>query len=138
MNKSDIQKTEAGPVLNTIIGTKIMGIKTEWSKRSPCPYCGDPMYGGGDHHRAYCTACGEWRYGPHKCYSACMEDAWEPIEKLTDEEDLGFTLQVVPQLDESKPTIYQARMGCGPWFIAATMPLAICRMLLDYIHSIED
>ena len=126
MTRDEIMAMEAGPEMDAIVGTKIMRIEAEWSKQCPCPYCGTVMYGGGDHHRAYCTPCGEWRYGPHKCYSECIEDAWEVVDALADMR-IALHIETLPR-GEVAIEIFRVKWDYDD--ITGPAPLAICRAAL--------
>ena len=69
---------EAGPELNALVATEVMGLEIEWNINTPCPYCHMEMRYCGS--RARCTQCGEWRYGPYKDYSEDIAAAGEVVE----------------------------------------------------------
>lgn len=129
MSEQEIDQMEAGYEIDALIATRIFNLPRLELNGAKCPYCESEMRHCG--MRSWCGGCNEWRYSPYFDYSTEIADAWQVVEKTTQD---GHECCVAGDKSGWRTIIwregYDVIMAKAD---AATAPLAICRAALKAI-----
>jgi len=132
LTRDEILKMEAGPELDKLVETEVMGIILD-PKR--CPICGW-RYGFPGCQPGNCSMrpAPKHRYDEARKYSTDIAAAWEVVNKLHPENSFGndtFEINRLKYKDgRSGWCVAFAGEGVENYALAPTAPLAICKAAL--------